>query len=88
MRNLVMLAAFGALVAGCTAQQSASLEAAALVSCNAAEVAAAAAVAISSDVNASKQTQTDAATAQKVTSDACAALQKLPSLAASTSPSS
>ena len=88
MRNLITLAAIGALIAGCTAQQSANLEAAALVSCNAAEVAAAAAVAISSDVNAGKQAQTDAATAQKVTSDACAALQKLPTVAASAPPAS
>lgn len=88
MRNLIALAAIGAVVAGCTAQQSADLESAAVVSCNAAQIAAAAAVAITADVNSSKQTQTDAATAQKVTSDACAALQQLPSVAASAAPPS
>ena len=88
MRNLIVVAAIGALVAGCTAQQSANLQAAAVVSCNAAEIAAAAAVTITADINSSKQTQTDAATAQKVTSDACAALQKLPSVATSATPSS
>lgn len=88
MRHFILLAAIAALVAGCTAQQSANLEAAAVVSCNAADVAAAAAVAITADVNASKQAQTDAATAQKVTSDACTALQKLPTIAASATPAS
>jgi uncharacterized protein YcfL len=74
--------ALAAMLAGCSAQQAANLQAAASISCNAAEIAAAASVTISADVNASQQAQKDAATAQKVTSDTCAALTKLPSVVA------
>lgn len=80
--------AFAAILAGCSAQQAANLQAAAAVSCNAAQIAAAASVAISADVHASPQTQQDAATAQKVTSDACTALTKLPSVVTPAAPSS
>lgn len=90
MRNIIKFGALtlGAFLAGCTAQQSADLQAAAVASCNAAEIASAATIAITADINASTQTQKDAATAQKVTGDACTALQKLPSVAASAKPAS
>lgn len=73
----------------CTTQQQANLQNAAIVSCNAAQIAADASVAITADVGASTQAQTDAVKAVKVTNDACSALAKLPSVAATpTAPSS
>lgn len=69
-------------IGSCTAQQSADLQAAAVVSCNAAEIGAEAAIAISADAGASAQVQKDTLTAQKLTADSCAAIAKLQTLQA------
>jgi len=90
MRKIIILgaASLGATLAGCTAQQSANLEAAAVASCNAAEIASAATIRRHRRHQCQQADAADAATAQKVTSDACTALQKLPSVAAAAKPAS
>ena len=72
------------LLVGCNQTQQAQLQVAAAISCQAAIVAAGAAVQITADINSGKtnpgQSQKDAALAQKLTTDACTALSKLPTV--------
>ena len=82
MRTIVPISVLGLAMAACTPQDAANLQNAAAITCNGAQIAAAAAVAISADIGSSAQAQADAAKAQKVTTDACAAVSKLPTVVA------
>jgi hypothetical protein len=92
MRRILALAAIGLTLAlgGClTLQQENTIAAVAVISCNAADIAAATAVAITADLNNGNTpsgSQKDAAKAQAITADSCAAISKLPSVLAAATP--
>lgn len=68
------------LVGGCTQSDQQQIQNIANITCNAAAITAAAAVAITADINATAQSHTDAVTAQKIAQDACNSISKIPTV--------